>query len=156
MNLRATLLVFTLTGLAGVLAYFWAAGQRAESVEPLRLTADPTCDLRRTACRLALDDGRVLSLDIEPKQIPLMQRLRLDVGVDGSTPEAITVEIVGLNMDMGLNRTRLALVSPGHWSGETILPICSRARMDWEAQVRVSDPGGVPERIAPFRFHTRR
>ena len=71
-----------------------------------------------------------------PRDIPLMQPLRIDVRTEGLAARAVTVEIRSLNMDMGLNRTPLVATGNGHWRGETILPICSQRTMEWEAAVR--------------------
>lgn len=160
MNRGASLAVFALALLTGALAYFWAAGREAipgsRGVEQRRLAVDPACDLRRSACASALGDGRLLRLSIEPSGIPLMQPLRVSVELGDPQPAALTLDIVGLNMEMGLNRTRLTRDSKGVWRGETLLPVCSRSRMEWEARVRLRDPGAAFEWVVPFRFHTQR
>jgi hypothetical protein len=56
-------------------------------------------------------------------------------------------------MDMGLNRTLLQGIQDGRWEGETILPICSQRRMQWEAAVRLDGDGRFE---VPFVFDTRR
>lgn len=117
-----------------------------------RMDPVPGCDLAAGPCRRVLDDGEV-SLSITPGPIPLMQPLTLQVGLVGIEVTAVVVEIRGLNMDMGLNRVRLQQQAPGVWSGETILPICSRRRMEWEAAVRLGDGPGVE---IPFPFSTTR
>jgi hypothetical protein len=141
---------------AGVLAYLGARGLGDGRVEPRRLAFDTSCDLRAEPCRLAFGDGRSLTFSIEPRAIPLMQPLNLRVTTAGMQPASLTVDILGLNMDMGLNRTRLKREPEGDWSGRTILPVCSRSRMEWEAQVRIDLPGSDAELIAPFRFNTTR
>lgn len=94
-----------------------------------------------------------MTLAITPSQIPLMQPLRLSVVIAGLTAREIGVEIRGLNMDMGLNRTLLTPVADGRWEGETILPLCSQRRMEWEAAVLLR----ADQRLeVPFRFHTER
>lgn len=110
------------------------------------------CDLAVGPCRQALDGG-VVSLSITPGPIPLMQPLTLEVGLVDVEVTAVVVEIRGLNMDMGLNRVRLQQQAPGVWSGETILPICSQRRMEWEAAVRLDAGPGVE---IPFPFSTTR
>lgn len=150
------LLLAGLALLAGGLAYFWAAAPGTDGGGGAhRLAPDPDCELREGPCGLALGEGRRVSLAIEPRSIPLLRPLRLTARLEGPPPEAITVDIVGLNMEMGLNRTELSPSNRGVWEGETILPVCSRSRMEWEARVRVRYPdGGAP--VAPFRFHTQR
>lgn len=145
----------TLLGLVllAVAAYFvarhWQTGQAAYArVEPL----DP-CDLRTGPCRQRVDGGSV-TLGIQPVDIPLMQPLRLTVVAEGVAERAVQVEMRGLNMDMGLNRTSLTRMPEGGWEGETILPICSQRRMSWEAAVRLDTAGQGLE--VPFAFQTFR
>lgn len=156
MRARFVLLVLGMALLAGVLAYLWSAARSPDDLEQHRLAFDPACDLRQAPCRLALGDGRRLRFAIEPRPIPLLQTLRLEAEVEGPQPGSITVDIVGLNMNMGLNRTVLSASRAGVWTGETVLPVCSRSRMQWEARLRIRDPGARSELIAPFRFQTVR
>lgn len=117
-----------------------------------RVAAPSGCDLRAGPCALQLDGGSV-TLAITPSQIPLMQPLRLSVVITGLPAREIGVEIRGLNMDMGLNRTQLTPVADGRWEGETILPLCSQRRMEWEAAVLLRADRRLE---VPFRFHTER
>jgi hypothetical protein len=138
--------------LLAVAAFFaarhWQAGGSSFStpagVEP--------CHLENGNCTLQVEGQRVM-FAIEPPGIPLMQTLALTVLVSGDEPADVTVEIVGLNMEMGLNRTRLDLAPDGNWRGETILPICSQRMMEWEARVLLD---GRQSWSLPFRFETRR
>lgn len=82
-----------------------------------------------------------------------MKTLELEVATKGLDVRAATVEIRGLNMDMGLNRTLLSREADGLWRGETILPICSQRRMKWEAAVQLDAGQGLE---VPFAFHTTR
>lgn len=133
---------------AYVAARYWQVG---ESVYQ-RLPVAADCDLRAGPCVQSVA-GDAVRLSITPTQIPLMKTLSLRVDIDGLPADAVSVEIRGLNMDMGLNRTRLAAGADGGWSGETILPLCSQRRMEWEAAVRV-DRNGLFE--VPFPFVTTR
>ena len=138
-----------LGGLAYLAAYHWQAQQTRQYS---RVQAVEDCDLRAGACRRAVAGGWV-SLSITPRTIPLMQPLHLSVEIDGLVAHAVQVEIRGLNMDMGLNRTLLQGIQDGRWEGETILPICSQRRMQWEAAVRLDGDGRFE---VPFVFDTRR
>ena len=129
-------------------ARYWHAG--GDGFARLELSAD--CDLRNGPCQHALSGGLV-TFAIEPRTVPLMQPLRLEVTTEGLGADEVLVEIRGLNMDMGLNRTRLQLAADGRWRGETILPICSQRRMHWEAAVRLT---GRERLEIPFPFSTER
>jgi hypothetical protein len=117
-----------------------------------RLALSSPCDLRSGPCEHRLDAGGI-QFAISPTDLPLMQTLTLDVRLDGIDADRVQVSVRGLNMDMGLNLTELKQVEPGSWRGETILPICSQRRMEWEAAVLLdADP---PLEVA-FPFHTER
>jgi hypothetical protein len=148
---RAILMVlaFGVLAAAGFFAarHWQAAGPAYQRVAPVQ-----PCELRDGPCSEPLDGGRV-SFAILPQTIPLMQTLRLRVQTEGIDVDGVEVLIRGLNMDMGLNRTRMGPAGDGIWEGETILPICSQRRMEWEAAVRLQ--AGSPVEI-PFTFSTTR
>jgi hypothetical protein len=112
------------------------------------------CDLHRTACSSQLPDGGTVTLSILPHPIPVMQPLTLTVGVDGVGADRVTVDFVGVNMDMGLNRVPLTAEGKGRYTGTGILPVCVRDLMVWDARVLVALDDGLME--VPFRFETRR
>jgi hypothetical protein len=120
----------TLLGLVllAVAAYFAARHWQADQVSYARVEPLDACDLRTGPCRQPVDGGL--------------------------TERAVQVEIRGLNMAMGLNRTPLTRMPGGGWQGETILPICSQTRMRWEAAVRLDTAGQGFE--IPFPFQTFR
>lgn len=124
--------------------------ERGDSYQ--RVASDSGCDLRQGPCRREVAGGTVV-FAITPSTIPLMQPLALRVEVQGLEVDGATVELRGLNMDMGLNRTRLAPLQAGVWTGETILPVCSQTEMKWEAAVRID---GDSRLEIPFLFRTSR
>lgn len=135
-----------------IVAYAAARYWQNAASQFTRQTLSPDCDLRAGPCRHAMGDG-VVTLAIAPRSIPLMQPLRLEVDVEGLEVVEALVEVRGLNMDMGLNRTRLQRDADGRWIGETILPVCSRRKMKWEAAVRLIGRDRVE---IPFHFWTER
>ena len=133
-------------------AFFAARYWQAAGPDFVRVEAPTDCDLRTAPCRLAVASGWV-SFSISPPEIPLMQTLSLLVSTEGIEVDEVVVEVRGLNMAMGLNRTRLIQASDGLWSGETILPVCSQRKMEWEAAVQLHAKGRYE---LPFVFHTTR
>jgi hypothetical protein len=113
---------------------------------------DPQCDLRAGACTARLPDGAAVRLELDPKTLPLLEPLRIAVEVEGLRALGVEVDFAGVDMNMGYNRPALAAEDAGRFVGTTVLPVCVRHRMDWEARVLVRTPAGLV--AAPFRFAT--
>lgn len=110
------------------------------------------CDLRKGKCISVLPGGGKVSFSISPDNIPILRPLQLEVDVEGVAVSGVEVDFIGLGMEMGYNRPSLSAVTKTHFSGDTILPVCVRAKMDWEARVLLQTKKGVI--MAPFRFYT--
>lgn len=134
------------------LAFFAARHWQNLQDDWVRLAPPVDCDFAQGPCRYPLAGG-VLTFSVLPPDVPLMKPLELRLVMEGLEADAVAVEIRGLNMDMGLNRTRLLPDAGGGWSGETILPLCSQRRMQWEAAVQLEMQEHVE---VPFHFQTRR
>jgi hypothetical protein len=115
---------------------------------------DPACDLRSGPCTSRLPAGGTITFAIEPRAIPVMEPVRLEVRVEGPSAGGVEVDIAGVDMNMGFNRPALAAQGGGRFAGETTIPVCVRNRMDWEAKVLVRTPDGIV--AAPYRFSTYR
>ena len=135
---------------AGVAVYkVWPLlNPRVAEVAPL----DPDCDLRAGPCAVRLEDGTRISFAIEPREIPVVQPLTLDVAVEGRDVLGVEVDFTGVDMNMGFNRPRLEPSGAGRYSGGGMLPVCVRGAMEWEARVLVRTDEGLV--AAPFRFIT--
>jgi len=129
-------------------ARYWSGGSAAYD----RIALATPCDLRSGACEQSAVGGSV-RLSIAPADLPLMKPLQMSVQLRDLDAESVQVAMRGLNMDMGLNITRLRRIGDGSWQGETILPICSQRRMEWEAAVMVD---GIRRFEVAFPFHTER
>lgn len=138
--------------LAAVASYTAARLWQEDGSAYQRTAVVSGCDLEAGPCQQTLGGGEI-SFSITPRPIPLMRTLTLAVGLSGVDAAAVVVEIRGLNMDMGLNRVRLQRDGSGVWRGETILPVCSQRRMEWEAAVRLDSGSGYE---IPFLFNTTR
>lgn len=121
---------------------------RVMEVAPL----DPGCDLRAGPCVVQLEDGTRISFGIEPREIPVVQPLNLEVIVEGRGVSDVEVDFAGVDMNMGFNRTQLERSAEGRYSGSGMLPVCIRGAMEWEARVLARTDEGLV--AAPFRFIT--
>jgi hypothetical protein len=113
---------------------------------------DPQCDLRQGPCTATLPNGGTVRFGLDPKTLPLLEPLAIDVRLDGLRAFGVEVDFAGVDMNMGHNRPRLEQDGEGHYVGRAVLPVCVRYRMDWEARVLVRTTDGLM--AAPFRFST--
>ena len=111
---------------------------------------DSECDLRVAPCTGVLSDGRSITFEIEPKPIPVMKSLQFSVRLQGLDGEGVEIDIQGVDMNMGYNRFKLTAIDHGLFKGKGVLPICTRAAMEWEARVLVQTRRGLV--AAPYRF----
>ncbi len=121
---------------------------QATEVAPL----DPGCDLRAGPCTARLSGGARITLSIEPREIPVVQPLQLEVAVTGREVRSVEVDFAGVDMNMGFNRPKLEDRGGGRFTGDGILPVCVRRAMEWEARVLAQTDAGLV--AAPFRFIT--
>ncbi len=113
---------------------------------------DPDCDLRAGPCTGRFATGGSVSFEIDPKDIPVVKPLRLQVTLNGLEARKVEVDFKGVDMDMGFNRASLEASGNTGYSGKGMLPVCVRYAMEWEARVLVHTDRGLL--AAPFRFIT--
>jgi len=115
---------------------------------------DRNCDLQKNACRLALPDGSLVTLSIEPRPIPLVKKFNIKVHTDADNIDTVAVDFKGTTMNMGPNNVVLDAISKEGYSGQGMLPVCIRNSMEWQADVYLQSKDGII--IAPFIFVTRK
>ena len=113
---------------------------------------DESCDLRQGKCLSKLPNGGQVSLSITPSHIPVLQPLELEVTINGIKVSVINVDFVGVDMDMGYNRSKLSKIDEQHFKGKAVIPACVHSKMEWEARVLLQTDKGLT--MAPFRFYT--
>jgi hypothetical protein len=100
------------------------------------------CDLSQQVCTTEVPGMGQTILSLTPRPIPLMQTLEVEALVSNGSVQAQLVDITGINMQMGLNRVRLAQDKQKNtWLGRTVLPICSQRRMQWQAKLVLQKNG---------------
>jgi len=119
-----------------------------------RIDPDKSCDLQKTACTLSLPGDAMVTLDIQPRPIPLVQNFTIQVNTQAVKAELVSVDFKGMTMNMGPNNVTLKASSDGVFSGTGMLPVCIRNSMEWQADVYLQTSDGIV--VAPFIFTTRK
>lgn len=145
--LSSALLALALLGVVGWKLWpLWFAEQTLEGV------AEPDCDLHQRACTAVFPDGGRVTLDIQPRPIPIVELLQFEVRIQDLTAQQVEIDFRGIEMYMGYNRPALQAREAGRFIGSGMLPVCVQDRMTWEARVLLHTARGLYS--APFRFVT--
>ena len=108
------------------------------------------CDVLMSPCSSALPTGETVTLSLSSTLLPTMMPITIEVSTDKLEPLNIIVEFSGVTMFMGKNQPTLVRKDKYVYTGKTVLPVCSKMTMPWEATVYIDTERG---RIAaPFRF----
>ncbi|MEW8380647.1 MAG: hypothetical protein AB2704_02295 [Candidatus Thiodiazotropha taylori] len=115
---------------------------------------DPEYDHRAGPCITQLNDSISVSFAIEPREIPLVKPLLLQVSLQGLQADKVQVDFNGVDMNMGFNRVTLNDSGAGEFKGDGMLPVCVWDAMEWEAKVLITTGQGLIS--MPYRFITVR
>lgn len=102
------------------------------------------CDIQDGPCTQSLD-GRMVTLDIQPRPVKAMQDLTFKVSTDYK-PALSASPLIRLNMpamDMGKNQVSLKRVTPGVFQGVGVIVRCRSGRRTWKATVVMPELGTV-------------
>jgi hypothetical protein len=122
--------------------------------QEISLPLNATCNLHQGPCEALLPGGGQVEFSLEPRPIPVLKPLKLEVRATGFKAGSVEVDFAGVDMKMAFNRPRLIPGKDGLFTGEATLPVCVRDQMAWQATMLVESDG---KRIAvPFRFETKR
>ena len=142
-----------LVGLTLVLAASYKLKDQLITPVITTITVDKSCTLEEGTCMALLSNATTVRLEITPKDIPLLKPLAMKVTVEGSNATEVEVDIVQLGREQSaFNRSKLTLIKDNQYLGSSVLPICSRSKVQWEAKVLMKI--GDDSIVIPFRFHT--
>lgn len=146
-----------------LLASAWMLAERyLDEGAPTDLTVvqPDECDLNTSACSTTLPLGGEVRLAITPRPVPMLRELTLELELDAAAraaleePDALELDLAGVEMYMGFQRPRLEHTGGGRYRGTTTLPICTTESMTWAATAM---PAGTPAAsFVQFRFVTAR
>lgn len=111
------------------------------------------CNLHQQACQSRQGEASV-TLTIAPQPIPVAKPLNVTVNLSGMTAEKVELDISGINMYMGYNRSALQAEAPNVFRGTAMLAFCTNEVMLWQLTVLVHQADGQVRQI-PFQLETR-
>lgn len=141
---RQPLLAALVTTALGGSAYFAGWAWPLMFPKPVFVAEAPAgCDLSASACTAVLDASRFIRAQVAPGTRQAGRPMRLLVETGGFTPAAMSVELTGKDMNMGLVTTGLLDTGGGTFAGDATLPVCVRGRMVWQATLIATAPEAV-------------
>jgi hypothetical protein len=146
-RLLVDLVIVLAIALVGVVT--WKLQPRADLT-----LAVPACDLNLQTCIVDLPQGARLELGVEPRPIPTLRPIMLDMRLSGIEPEKVEVDFAGVRMNMGFNRPELTAAGQGRYAGQATLPVCVTGAMEWQATALLHTAAGTVS--VPFRFEAGR
>ncbi len=115
---------------------------------------DTNCDLHKSACKVVLEDGKEFTLEVFPKDIPLMKNLKFKLVSSEENLEKISLNIYATNMFMGYFDLKFQNIGNGVYEAIGTLPTCPVGNMMWNADISLEK---MNERTgARFQFQTTR
>lgn len=112
------------------------------------------CNLHESECKIVLDNGKEFTLEVFPKDIPLMQNLKFKLKSNDENLENISLNIYATNMFMGYFDLKFKNLGNGLYEATGTLPTCPVGNMKWNADISLEK---MNERVgARFQFQTTR
>lgn len=103
-------------------------------------------------CDVQLPQGGQLRLSMQPRPLRALQEFAVDVELSGASAERVELDLDGVDMSMGHNRSLLQGTG-SRFAGRANLAICTTDSMSWQATVTVHGLRGTPASVSiPFRF----
>ncbi|MRR49708.1 MAG: SCO family protein [Rhodocyclaceae bacterium] len=151
--IRLVLVLAMLVLAAWVIGRYYAPTEQQVATPMLARILTSHCNLQQNLCSASSPEGVKISLVLSPRPVEYFKSIRAEVVVEGAAAESVQLDFSGADMGTSFNRQQLQPSGEaGHFSGEVMLPVCSKASMDWQATVltKVGD-----KNIAiPFLFNT--
>lgn len=114
---------------------------------------DKTCDLHKEACEITIKDGTKFTLEVFPKDIPLMKNIIFKVKSSKKDLKDLKLNIYATNMFMGDFFLDLKALGNGLYETKGTLPTCPVGKMQWNADLKIEK---LTQDIgARFQFQTK-
>lgn len=105
-------------------------------------SASSDCNLQSGKCSLRFSDSTEISLDITPKPISALIPLAFDIKTSNDAFSTLSIQVTGINMDMGNTQFPIPKTAAQQFTGEGILPICTQSTMLWRIRAIFTNAQG--------------
>lgn len=139
MKLSTSLISQVILVIAFVSGYFlidFKVLQKKIQGEGQYVAQNKDCDLRKGPCEVTIEDGTKLTLEVFPKDIPIMEKIKFKVKSSNKTLEDLSLKIYSTNMNMGSYELPLKRSSDGTYETSSTLPACKIGGMHWNAEIQ--------------------
>lgn len=99
------------------------------------------CDLHEGPCSIQIQDGRIFTLEIFPKTIPLMKELTFKITSSDKSIKKLDLKIYSQNMFMGEFNLAGKKTKDGIFEIKSFLPTCPVGKMIWNADLNIDSIG---------------
>lgn len=116
------------------------------------------CDLRKGPCVSELVSGEIISLQINPTNMPVLTSIVLEVKTQHIPVEKMQINFKGKDMNMGEFTYNLQPRKNGIYTVQTILPTCVQEEMVWQAVLNIDTQNKhyrVPFHVVNERPHKK-
>ena len=131
--------LFTIVSIVGVFIIIYFVGQFFRdidnSAEQVIYIDSPECNPAISSCRSVFDNGEIIFRFLQ--QPSALTPFDVEVQTRGFDAAKVSIAFSMNNMDMGLNVFSLDYQENKIWRVNAVLPVCSLARGDWIAELRV-------------------
>lgn len=126
---------FLILGLASLIIY---EAMNVTKVEDFNITMLPTkeCDLHIEDCEVQVPNLGTAIIKLSPKPIHMNKSLKMQVETKFDDRVDIWIDFLGLEMEMGFNRTKLKFIE-NKYQSEGYLPTCSEKKMTWKTTLLI-------------------
>ena len=100
------------------------------------ITQDKNCDLHKGPCAITDIEGTKYTLEVFPKNIPLMEKISFKVTSSKKENKDFKLKIYASNMFMGEFIFNLKQQKDGSYKSTGTLPTCPVGNMKWHADIQ--------------------
>jgi len=110
------------------------------------------CNLHQDPCEVLLPDQGKMLISLSPRPIPARDPFSIEIRLQGSTADQISVDFLGLLQETGFKRPVLIKKENGLFIGTADLAHCDEPTMDWQVTALLQK--GQDTIAIPFHLST--